>query len=288
MGLVCQLIAQPIITVIHVLVTIIEFVLVQICRLIQELVSVLVQVLKYVCNTVVHTVCGAVCSVVCGICDFFCGIFGCDCGCENVCNNVCNTVTDLVCGWTYVLGSVLEWVTRLICTYILQALITLLNIIETFVTMLLTWVCTLIDVFVRGILCWTYIGDIFNNTKPRRFRVAPKIVPNKQGHSDWFVYVNTPVPVGGVDQNVRGYILSDLGRPLLPVVDDTTGATAYYEVVTAANVITGELKRKNDREGEYVEGRPFLYYSYKVMEIATGRRRQAGREYLQRVDREVH
>jgi hypothetical protein len=87
---------------------------------------------------------------------------------------------------------------------------------------------------------------------------------------------------------VRGYILSDLGRPLLPVVDDTTGATAYYEVVTAANVITGELKRKNDREGEYVEGRPFLYYSYKVMEIATGRRRQAGREYLQRVDREVH
>jgi hypothetical protein len=269
MGLVCQLIAQPIITVIHVLVTLIEYVLVQICRLIQELVNAVVQVLKYVCNTVVHTVCGAVCSVVCGICDFFCGIFGCDCGCENVCNNVCNTVTDVVCGWTYVLESVLQWVTRLVCTYILQALIKLLDIIETFVTMLLTWVCTLIDVFVRGILCWTHLGDIFNNTKPRRFRVAPKIIRNKQGYSDWFVYVNNPTPAGNVDQNVRGYILSDLGRPLAPVVDGVTGAIAYYEVVTRGNVITGELKRKDGREGGFVAGRPFLYYAYKVMEIAS-------------------
>ena len=269
MGLVCQLIAQPIITVIHVLVTFIEYVLVQICRLIQELVNAIVQVLKYVCNTVVHTVCGAVCSVVCGICDFFCGIFGCDCGCENVCNNVCNTVTDVVCGWTYVLESVLQWVTRLVCTYILQALIKLLDIIETFVTMLLTWVCTLIDVVVRGILCWTHLGDIFNNTKPRRFRVAPKIIRNKQGHSDWFVYVNNPTPAGNVDQNVRGYILSDLGRPLAPVVDGVTGAIAYYEVVTRGNVITGELKRKDGREGGFVAGQPFLYYAYKVMEIAS-------------------
>src|SRR6478736_4946146 len=269
MGLVCQLIAQPIITVIHVLVTLIEYVLVQICRLIQELVNAIVQVLKYVCNTIVHTVCGAVCSVVCGICDFFCGIFGCDCGCENVCNNVCNTVTEVVCGWTYVLESVLQWVTRLVCTYILQALIKLLDIIETFVTMLLTWVCTLIDVFVRGILCWTHLGDIFNNTKPRRFRVAPKIIRNKQGYSDWFVYVNNPTPAGNVDQNVRGYILSDLGRPLAPVVDGVTGAIAYYEVVTRGNVITGELKRKDGREGGFVAGRPFLYYAYKVMEIAS-------------------
>ena len=56
MGLVCQLIAQPIITVIHVLVTLSEYVLVQICRLIQELVNAVVQVLKYVCNTVVRGV----------------------------------------------------------------------------------------------------------------------------------------------------------------------------------------------------------------------------------------
>lgn len=269
MGLVCQLIVQPVIRLIQVVVTVIEFILVQICRLIQELVNAVVQVLKYICNTVVHTVCGAVCSVVCGICDFFCGIFGCDCGCENVCKNVCNVVTDVLCGWTYVLETVLQWVTRLICNYILQAIITLLNLIEAIVTMVLTWVCTLIDIFIRWLLCWTYLAEIFNNTRPRRFRVAPKIIRNKKGYSDWFVYVNNPNDKGAVDQNLQGYILSDQGRPLVPVVDAHSGAIVYYEVVTVGNVITGDLKRTDGRKGAYVPGRPFLYYPYKVMEIAS-------------------
>src|SRR5438094_8948223 len=108
MGLVCQLVFTPVFKRIHAIVTVVEVILVQVCRLIQELVNVVTEVLTYVCNTVVHTVCSAVCSVVCGICDLFCGIFGCDCGCENVCNNVCDTVTDVVCGWTYVLQTVAQ------------------------------------------------------------------------------------------------------------------------------------------------------------------------------------
>src|SRR5215467_3565450 len=266
MGLVCQLIAQPIITVIHVLVTLIEFVLVQICRLIQELVSVLVQMLKYVCNTVVHTVCGAVCSVVCGICDFFCGIFGCDCGCENVCNNVCNAVTQVVCGWTWVLETVLQLVTTLICNYILKAIIVLLNVIEAIVTMVLTWICSIIDVIIRWFLCWTHLADLVDSTDSRRFRVAPKIVPNREGHSDWFVYVNNPNSDGVVDQNMRGYILSDRARPLVPRVDQEAGTIAYYEVETREDFITGVLRRDGN---DLVPGTPLLYYPYKVIEIAS-------------------
>lgn len=267
MGLVCQLVFQPVIRLIQIVVAVVEYILVQICRFIQELVNVVIQVLKYLCNTVVRTVCNAVCSVICGICDFFCGIFGCDCGCRNVCNSVCKTVTDVVCGWTYVLETVLQFVTRLICNYILQAIIVLLHLVEAIVTMLLTWVCTLIDLFIRWLLCWTYLAEIFNDTKPRRFRVAPKIVPNSSGHSDWFVYVSNQNAAGNVDQNAQIYILSDEGRPLVPVVSDS-GEIAYYEVATRGDVIIGELRRQGD-EKEYVPGRPFLYYPHKVMEIAS-------------------
>lgn len=267
MGLICQLVFQPVIRLIQVVVSVVEWVLVQVCRLIQEAVAVVTEVLTYICNTVVQTVCGAVCSVVCGICDFFCGIFGCDCGCENVCNNVCNTVTNVVCGWTYVLQTVLEFVTRLVCNYILQALIELINVIEAVVTMVLTWVCTLIDVGIRWFLCWTYVADLFDSTKQRRFRVAPKIVPNSSGYSDWFVYVGNPGPRERVDQTGRGYILSDQGRPLVPIVDED-GAVAYFEVMTEGDVITGELRRGEGRR-EHVEGRPLLYYPYKVIEISS-------------------
>lgn len=268
MGLVCQLVFQPVIRLIQVVVAVIEFILIQICRLIQELVSVVTQVLKYICTTVVRTVCNSVCSVVCGICDFFCGIFGCDCGCRNICNRVCNAVTEIVCGWTYVVEIVLQFITKVVCDYILRAIIVLLHLVEAIVTMVLTWVCSLIDVLIRWFLCWTYIAEIFNNTRSRRFRVAPKIIRNDQGYSDWFIYVNNPDAAGNVDQNVQGYILSDEGKPLAPVVDSESGKIAYYEVVTKGDVITSSLKREG-RNGEHVPGRPFLYYPYKVIEIAS-------------------
>ncbi len=269
MGL-CTLVFQPVITLIQVVVAVIENVLVLVCTLIQELVSVIEQVLQWICNTVVQTVCGAVCGVVCGICDFFCGIFGCDCGCENVCNNVCNAVTQVVCGWTYVLEAVLELVTQLICNYILQAILILLNLIEAIVTMILTWVCSGLDWIIRWFLCWTYIAELFDglagDTRARWFRVAPRIVPNAAGYSDWFVFVNNADAKGTVDQTPL-YILSDQGRPLLPVIDRASGEIAYYEVETHGNHITGGLRRVGD--GEYVTGEPFLWYPYKVMEIAS-------------------
>ena len=263
--MICQLVFQPVIRLIQIAVSVVEYILVQVCQLIQQLVNVVTQVLQWVCNTVVQTVCGAVCSVICGICDFFCGIFGCDCGCENVCNNVCNVVTNVLCGWTYILQTVLQWVTTLICNYILQAIIAILNVLEAIVTMILTWVCSLIDLVIRWFLCWTYIAEIFDNTKPRLLNVAPKIIRNHQGYSDWFVYVNNPDAAGQVDQ-VPLYILSDKGSPLLPVVDRKSGEVAYYEVQTRGNHITGNLRRI---EGGYVSGQPLLYYPYKVMEISS-------------------
>jgi hypothetical protein len=267
--LLCQLVFQPVIKLIQIAISVIEFILVQICQLVQEIVSVIIQVLQYICNTVVQTICGAVCGVVCGICDFFCGIFGCDCGCQNVCNNVCNAVTNVVCAWTYVLQTVLQAITVLVCNYILQAIITILNLIEAIVTMVLTWVCTLIDLGIRWFLCWTYIAEIFDNTEPRRFRVAPKIVRNNDGYSDWFVYVNNADDSGNVPQKVQGYILSDQGHPLVPIVDSQSGTITYYEVETNGDFITGTLKRRGGREGDYIPGQPFLYYPYKVMEIAS-------------------
>src|SRR5207247_268107 len=118
-----------------------------------------------------------------------------------------------------------------ICNYIVQGIITFLHLVEAIVTMVLTWVCTLIDVFIRWLLCWTYLAEIFNSRAQRRFRVAPKLVPNARGHSDWFVYVNNPDRRGTVDQNVQGYILSDIGRPLVPVVDEG-GQVSFREVRT--------------------------------------------------------
>jgi hypothetical protein len=262
--LLCQWIVTPVVKLIEVVVSIIETILLFVCRVIKELVQAVVSVLKYVCNTVVHTVCNAVCSVVCGICDFFCGLFGCDCGCENVCNSVCNTVTDVVCGWTYVLETVLEWVTTVICDYIIQSIIIVLHLFEAIVTMVLTWACSLVDDGVRWLLCLTYVSEIFNNTDPRRLKVAPKIIRNSQGYSDWFVYVNNPDDHGNVDQNIEGYILSDQGRPLNPVSENSV--IVYYEVETKGDTITNHLKR---REGEYVPGQPFLYNAYKVIEIAS-------------------
>ena len=263
--LLCQWIVTPIVRLIEIVVSIIETILLLVCRLIRELVQAVVSVLKYVCNTVVHTVCNAVCSVVCGICDFVCGFFGCDCGCENICNTVCNTVTDVVCGWTYVLETVLQWVTTVICDYIIQAIIIVLHLIEAIVTMVLTWACNLVDDGIRWLLCLTYVSEIFNNTDPRRLKVAPKIVRNGEGYSDWFVYVNNADAHGNVDQELQGYILSDQGRPLAPVVSDD-GAVIYYEVETKGDTITSHLKRL---EGEYVPGQPLLYYAYKVIEIAS-------------------
>lgn len=262
----CQLVVQPIIRLIQVVVAAIQFVIEAICRLIEQLVEVVVQVLRYICNTVVRTVCNAVCGLVCGICDFFCGIFGCDCGCRNVCNNICNTVTEVVCGWTHVLETVLQFVTRLVCNYILKAIVVLLNLIVAIVSMILTWICALVDWIIRWFLCWTYIAEILNNTRPRRFKVAPKIVPNAEGHSDWFVYVANPNEVGIVDQNLRAYVLSDRGRPLVPMVERGSRAVSFFEVETRGDVITGRLRREGR---ELVAGRPFLYYPYKVLEIGS-------------------
>jgi hypothetical protein len=174
-------------------------------------------------------------------------------------------VTNVVCGWTYVLTTVLQWVTTLICNYILKAIIAIINVIEAIVTMILTWVCSLIDVVIRWFLCWIYIAEIFNNTKPRRFKVAPKIIRNDRGYSDWFVYVGNANADGAVDQ-VPLYILSTKGRPLLPVVARDSGNVAYYEVETRGEHITGRLRRG---EGGYVAGSPLLYYPYKVLEVAS-------------------
>lgn len=262
----CQLVFQPVIRLIQIVVEAIRWVIETICRLVEQLVEVVVEVLKWVCNTVVRTVCNAVCSVVCGICDFFCGIFGCDCGCRNVCNNVCRTVTETVCGWTTALETVLQFVTRLVCTYILRAVLVLVELVLTIVTMILTWVCTLIDWLIRWFLCWTYIAELWGGTGQRRFKVAPKIVPNAEGHSDWFVYVANPNDAGVVDQNVRGYVLSDLGRPLLPVVDRDSRRVRFFEVETRGDTITGEL-RFDGREP--VLGRPFAYYALKMIEIGS-------------------
>lgn len=262
----CQLVVQPVVRLIQVVVAAIQYVIEAICRLIEQLVEVVVQVLRYVCNTVVRTVCNAVCSVVCGICDFFCGIFGCECGCRNVCNNVCNRVTEVVCGWTYVLETVLQFVTRLVCNYILKAIVVFLNVLVAIVSMILTWVCALVDWIIRWFLCWTYIAEIFNSTRQRRFKVAPKIVPNAEGHSDWFVYVANPNAAGIVDQNIRGYVLSDRGRPLVPIVDGSTKTVRFYEVETRGDVITGRLRREGR---ELVAGTPFLYYAYKMLEIGS-------------------
>jgi hypothetical protein len=267
-GLVCRLVVQPIVRLIQIVVSVIELILVWICRVIQEFVNILTRVLKYICNTVVRTVCNGVCSVVCGICDFIGGIFGCDCGCRNVCKNVCNAITDVVCGWTYVLEWVLQFITTVICDYIVRSILVLLHLIETIVTLVLTWVCSLIDIIIRWFLCWTYLAEIFNNRKSRRFRVAPKIIRNDQGYSDWFVYVNNADEAGNVDQNVQGYILSDLGRPLAAVVDSQSGEIGYFEMATRRDVITGRLKRTGKGE-ELVPGQPFLYYPFKVMEIAS-------------------
>jgi len=167
----------------------------------------------------------------------------------------------------YVLQTVLEFVTRLVCDYFFKAIIAALHLVEAIVTMVLTWVCTLIDVFIRWLGCWTYLAEIVNNTRQRRFRVAPKIVPNSNGYSDWFVYVGNPGAQGTVDQNTQGYILSDTGRPLVPVADDSGGIT-YYEVATEGDFITGKLEHGKGRGG-HVQGRPFLYYPYKVIEIAS-------------------
>jgi hypothetical protein len=186
---------------------------------------------------------------------------------------VCGTVTELVCGWTYVLEVVLEYVTRFICNYIIQAIIHLINVLVTFVTMVLTWVCSLIDLLIRWLLCITYIAEawdkLLGDTRERRFRVAPRIVRNRAGHSEWFVYVNNADASGAVDQNALVYILSDEGKPLLPVVDRVTGSIGYFEVETRGNVITGRLRRRGGRDGELVPGRPFLYYAHKVIEIAS-------------------
>ena len=263
--LVCNWVLQPIIRLIQIVFAIIEAILVQVCRLIKEIVATVISVLKYICNTVVKTVCGAVCSVVCGICDFFCGIFGCDCGCENVCNNICNTVTNVVCGWTYVLETVLNLVTTVICDYIIRAFIILLHLVEAIVTMVLTWVCSLLDDATRWLLCLTYVADIFNNKDQRRFKVAPRLVRNDQGYSDWFVYVNNADKKGNADQDIQGYILSDQGRPLTPVVSES-GDIVYYELHTHGDTITSHLQR---RDGEYVVGKPCLFYAYKVIEIAS-------------------
>jgi hypothetical protein len=263
--LVCNWVLQPVIRLIQIVVAVVETILVQVCQLIKQVVATVISVLKYVCNTVVRTVCGAVCSVVCGICDFFCGIFGCDCGCRNLCNNVCNTVTDVVCGWTYVLETVLNFVTTIVCDYIVKAIIVLLHLVEAIVTMVLTWACTLIDDGTRWLLCLSYVSDIFSRRQQRRFKVAPRLVCNDQGYSDWFVYVNNRDATGSVDQNIQGYVLSDQGRPLTPVASESGGIT-YYELETKGDAIMSRLRR---REGEYVAGTPFLFHAYKMIEIAS-------------------
>jgi hypothetical protein len=96
------------------------------------------------------------------------------------------------------------------------------------------------------------------------------VIPNAQGHSAWFIYVNNPTTPGGrVDQSVQGYILSDQGRPLVPAVDPDSGSITYYEVATRGDVITGQLRGHGEGEGGLIEGTPFLYYPYKVIEIAS-------------------
>ena len=55
MGLVCNLIVQPIIRLIEIFVAVVEFILVAICRIIEELVSIVKQVLRYICQNVVRT-----------------------------------------------------------------------------------------------------------------------------------------------------------------------------------------------------------------------------------------
>lgn len=261
----CKLVSEPVIKFIQFVISVIENILELICNLIKQIINIVSQVLQYICNTIVQTICGAVCNVICGICSFFCWIFGCDCHCDTFCQSVCNVVTTVLCGWTWIIKNILQAIVVLICDYIIKAIIALLNLIEMVVTAILEWICVLGDDLGRLILCGTRIADLRDSTDPRVLQVAPKIVPNDQGYSDWFVYVNNPT-ANGVDQTQRGYILSDQGRPLTAQVDPGSGAISYYEVETDGDIITGTLKQD---AGNYVPGQPFLYYAYKVLEIAS-------------------
>jgi len=262
----CKLVFQPIIKLIQVIVSILEYILVQICDFIKKFINAVTKALEWICNTVVQTICGAVCNVICGICSFFCWIFRCDCHCENFCKSVCNVVTKVLCGWTWIIKNILQAIVVLICDFIVKAIIALLNLIEAIVTMILEWLCVVGDVAVRWFLCWSHIADLRDTTESRVLKVAPKIVPNSQGYSDWFVYVNNSTRDGVVDQNMPGYILSDQGRPLVPQVDSGSGTIAYVEVETDGDFITGTLRHDG---GDLIPGQPFLYYAYKVIEIAS-------------------
>lgn len=293
MGLLCRFVFNPVIMLIHVLVASIQNVLRWLCHTIATVFWALESVLENVCNTVVQNVCSSVVSTVCGtVCGFFCGIFGCSCDsvCNSVTSTVCNAVTSVVCAWTHVLRWILETVYTLVCGYIVQAIIVMLDVLEAVVVMILTWVCTLIDVGLQWFLCWTWIAEGldwltggFSQDGTRYLRVTPKIIPNDQGDSGWFVHVanrqrvydswqasvadtsGALKPLAAGDSGV--YILGSHGEPLRARPD---GGYEPMAVDEGDNILP-EVDRSwyVDQRGvkNYV-ATPFLYYPYKMIEVA--------------------
>jgi hypothetical protein len=189
MGVVYRLIFQPLISVLGVIIAISENVLGTVCSMTTSIADLLTNIFEWVSDDMVPYVCKHVS-------DFICTLYGI-CDAKHRCRHVSDYISDLVINGARGLMYTLRWITQqsviLICNYIIQYILIVLNYIDAIVSISLIWVGISIDTGIQAILCWTHIAEFYNNRRPRYFKITPKIVPNDQGHSDWFIYVSNDI-----------------------------------------------------------------------------------------------
>ncbi|VBB18948.1 hypothetical protein YASMINEVIRUS_1480 [Yasminevirus sp. GU-2018] len=191
------------------------------CQLI-KLVRLVVWALKYIscvyCKFVSSLVCKFNCTVenfccngtrtICGVCTSWCFFLS-----KRTKNSIANLFAEFVACWARIIVKIIETIEKIFCEVLPLCYFHILDYFVAIFVLAVTWVTKTIDWFITWAMCMTYVSDGVNKfgnlfTKEKRLlTLAPVVIVNKEGDSDWFIHVN----VQG-----KTFILGTAGELLVP------------------------------------------------------------------------
>lgn len=210
MNLTYSLIGRKLIKLLKLLVWGLKYLACIVCSLLRKLVCNLTSTLDNLCEVVTRKACGwSMC------CCFFMS--------KKTKNRVTDVVVEFVCCWVRVLTKILETFEKTLCELLPNCYFHVLDYFVAVVVLVLTWVTKTVDAFVTWVMCLTYLNDGVNklssvlNGEERLLTLAPTIVVDKNGYSDWFVYFKTGhCGPENIVTSPDTYIMGTNGEKLVP------------------------------------------------------------------------
>lgn len=238
-----------------------------ICSFFNKLVCSFTCIVENFCNTGVRKLCGV------GMC--WCFFLS-----RKTKNSIANIAVEFVSCWARIVVKIVETFEKIACEVLPLCYFHVLDYIVAVFILSITWTTKTVDWMITWVLCLTYIGDGVSKignlfTKETRLlTLAPIVLTDKDGYSDWFVYTT---------KNDDKFILGSKGECLLPYRLDK-----FPVCVDPKSKCKKSCKKpKNDcslncndcgefiyidadlwnRKQKVLQGEPLMYFAEKIVEI---------------------